>query len=222
MKTFAIALASTFLVLACGADDSDELLGGPGPTGPTKPGEEAPKPPPTCADLQTKYAGFGGTKLEAGRTDYVLGAEHTRTKPFEALRDDYKRLFGVEPASLASSGPTFGDAPAHWYIEPSPGAVSLYQSYRVAFEACLGETKTDPKWAAPPTSESAKAQCAEWQRKFWSRTPPAESIAACAKVAETDSLEEAAPGGASKDTEPRRRWAYACASVLTAGEFVMY
>lgn len=222
MKTFAIALSATLLATAC-AEEGDELLGGaPGPTGNGTAAPEPPKPPPTCADLQTTYAGFAGTKLEAGRTDYALGQERTRNKPFEALKDDYKRLFGAEPASLTSSAPTFGEAPPRWFVEPVPGAVSLYQSYRVAFEACLGETKTDPQWAVAPTTEAAKTQCAAWQRKFWSRTPPSESIAACATVAVTDSASEVVPGGATRATDPRRRWAYACASVLTAGDFVMY
>lgn len=223
-KTFSIALTVAILALACADDNADELAGAPpGNTSPT-PTDQPPGPrgPPTCAELQTSYVGIAGIKLESTRTDYEVGTEHTRNKPFEALQDDYKRLFGAEPGSLAASGPTFGQAPSRWYIEPSPNAVSLYQAYRVAFEACLVETKTDPKWAVAPTATTAKAQCAEWQRSYWSRTPPSESIAACASVAETASLVEATPGGADKPTDPRRRWAYACASVLTAGEFIMY
>ena len=42
-------------------------------------------------------------------------------------------------------------------------------------------------------------------------------------VAVNDSTMEAQPGGQpAKATDPRRRWAYACASVLTAPGFVMF
>lgn len=184
-------------------------------------GDEAP-PEPTCAEQQKGYAGFGGTKLEAGRTEYEVATERMRMKPFEALKDDYRRLLGVEPPSLTASGPTFGEAPARWYAEPAPGAVSLYQAYRIAFDACNEHTKLEAKWATAPTAASAKKECAAWQRKFWSRTPEVDEIEACAKVATTDAAFEAVAGGETRATEPRRRWAYACASVLASSDFLMY
>ena len=47
-----------------------------------------------------------------------------------------------------------------------------------------------------------------------------EEIQACVDVAVSDSLEEAVPAGGKKATDPRRRWAYSCASVLTAPGFL--
>ena len=219
-----LSVVLSLVVVACADEDAGLLRGNrtETPVGDAPVVTPVDTPAPTCADLQTKYVGFGGTALESTRTELPLGTERARMKPFRALRDDYVRLLGAEPASLATSGPTFGEAPPRWFAEPAPGAVSLYQAYRVGFDACNEVTKTDAKWAAAPTLEGAKTECAAWEKKFWNRTPTPEEIEACAKVAATDSAKESAVTGGTKDTEPRRRWAYVCASVLTSGEFVMY
>jgi hypothetical protein len=50
-------------------------------------------------------------------------------------------------------------------------------------------------------------------RTFWSRTASPDQTAACVDVAVT---------GAATVTDPRKRWAYACASVLSSAGFLTY
>jgi hypothetical protein len=56
---------------------------------------------------------------------------------------------------------------------------------------------------------------------MWSRTPTPAEIDACVKVAVTDSVTET-PATGARQTTPVRRWAYACASVLTSAGFLTY
>ena len=50
-------------------------------------------------------------------------------------------------------------------------------------------------------------------RKFWNKTPAPQEIQACVDVATT---------GAAKEPDARRKWAYACASVMTSAGFLTY
>jgi hypothetical protein len=212
-------------VISVGCDDSaDELAGGRPKKGADDPAAAGDPPPPqSCLEKQTPYKGFGGTQLEADRQNAEIGLDRTRMKPYAMLVDEYKRVLGVTPTVLGESGPTFGEPPDRWLTEPQPTAVTLYQAYRVAFEGCLTYTKTDAKYAANPTTETATAECTAMQRKFWSQTPIPAEIQACVGVAVNDSTMEQQPGGQpAKATDPRRRWAYTCASVLTAPGFVMF
>lgn len=216
------AAAATLMVVGCDGEAGElEGRGNRNPNG--DPSATEPPKPLTCIDKQTQYKGFGGIQLESDRPLAEVGLDRTRVKPYAMLVDEYKRVLGVTPSVLAESGPTFGEAPDRWLTEPSPTAVALYQAYRVAFEGCLAYTKTDAKYAAAPTTATATAECTAMERKFWSQTPIPAEIQACVTVAVTDSTMEQQPGGQpAKATDPRRRWAYACASVLTAPGFVMF
>lgn len=250
MKTLMFtALAATMVSLAaCASEDGDGLTGKPGGydngqggtngdgtgtgDGTTPGGEDgtATSPAAQCTDLNRKYAGLGGEELTATRVDEFAGLNRNRVKPFSALDGEYTRVLGKTPTLLASSAASFGEAPARWSSEPQGSALTTYQSYRIAFGGCLeltGEGGADAaKYANAPDATTAGTICAEWERKFWSRTPEAGEIEACKQVAVTDSAKElpigAAPGSALQDTAPRRRWAYTCAAVLTAAGFSTY
>ncbi len=197
-----------------GTGGDDQADAGPG-GGDTK--------PKTCTDLQTSYTGFGNSKLEVGRKDAPIGTDRFRMKPYSMLTDEYKRVLATTPTVLGESGPTFGQPPDRWYVEPKPGAVALYQAYRVAFEGCLTYTGTDAKYKVAPDATAAQAECTAMETKFWSRTPTPDEVQACVDVAVTDSTMELVPGGTStKPTDPQRRWSYACASVMTAPGFLSY
>jgi hypothetical protein len=122
-------------------------------------------------------------------------------------------VLGNTPASLAGAATTFGQPPARWYEEPVAGAVSLQTALAIAFDGCLTYTATDAQYGSAPTAATASAVCADMARKFWSRTPASGDIQACVDVAVT---------GTASETNARRRWAYACASVLTAAGFLTY
>jgi hypothetical protein len=50
-------------------------------------------------------------------------------------------------------------------------------------------------------------------RKFWSRAPSDDEVKACTDVALTDTASE---------PDAKRRWAYTCASLLSASGFLTY
>lgn len=188
----------------------------------------------TCQGRQVVYTGFTGRdgqpeSLVAGREEQPIGMDRARLKPFSALLEDYHRVLGLDWKNdnkqfitvLFGSGATFGEPPARWYSEPAAGAVAFYQGYRAAFEGCGLMLAKDAKYKTAPTEESAAAECATMERKFWSRTPTPEEINECVKVAMVDSLKETTPTGTT-DTVPMRRWTYACASVMTSAGFISY
>jgi hypothetical protein len=198
--------------VGCG-DAESELLprndSNPTPTDIT--GGEDPNDPSQCKSRE--YVGFENGKLHGGRVVAALGTDRQRIKPFGALSTDYTRVLGNTPASLAGSGATFGQAPARWFEEPQSNAVALQTAYNIAFDGCLTYTQAPAEFGAAPTQQTAEANCGAMARKFWSKTPSPQEIQACADVAVT---------GSASETQPRRRWAYACASVLTASGFLTY
>lgn len=223
MKTIQSLLVSSAMVFAlysAGCSDAVSTLEDVPPGA-----EEVPEqlPPSTCLTRQKTYKGLGGIDLAAKRLETPVGQERFRLKPYESLSDDYLRIVGVVPSVLAESGPTFGAPAARWYAEPKPEAVTLYQAYRIGFEACLMLTAKDAKYDVAPTAETAAAECATIERKYWSRTPSPKEIQACVDVAVTDSQQETKPGGGGMVPTPnRRRWAYSCASVLASPDFIAF
>ena len=187
---------------------------------------------PSCTIVGLAHIGLGGEDL-AAQADGPLGADRARAKPYSALLTEYGRVLGPEnaPASIANTGPTFGVPADRWYLEPIASAVFVDTAFDVAFEGCLkmtgdiGGGSADPKYATAPTKTTAGAVCAEWIRRFWSRTGSPDQIDACVSVA-TDGTSETY-GRPSVDETTRattspRRWAYACASVLTATGFLTF
>ena len=191
---------------------------GPAPPAPTSPppdGSDAmpPSGPTTCLSVQKSYLGFGAVKLEAGRVDEAVGLNRRRVKPYSALVGEYARVLGESPQLLSSAGATLGQSVDRFATEPTASASSIFMSYRIAFEGCLTYAESDAKYADAPTSSSAATECAAMTRKFWSRTATSDEIATCTTVATADTTAE---------TDPRRRWAYTCAAVLSAADFLTY
>jgi len=211
------ALAVTLLASACGGDP-DELngrKGAPDPNGATPPGTDTPGQDPNDPALckSKEYAGFDNRLLHNDRVAAQIGVDRGRLKPFGALQTEYARVLGAAPASLQGAGPTFGQVPKNWFEEPQANAVALQTAYNIAFDGCLTFTGTAPEFAAAPDAMNAPAQCGAMARKFWSKTPAPQEIQACVDVAVT---------GAAKEPNARRKWAYACASVLSSAGFLSY
>ena len=118
---------------------------------------------------------------------------------------------GFPPTSPTAN--TFAIIPARWFIEPEASAVTVYTSFRIAFQGCLTATATPARYATLPSNTTAETECGTWARKFWSRTATQPELDACVKVAMVDTTTE---------TDPKRRWAYACASVMTAAGFTTF
>jgi hypothetical protein len=187
---------------------------------------------PSCTAVGLPHIGLGGEDL-AAKADGALGGDRARAKPFTALLTEYGRVLGSQnaPSSINAAGPTFGVPADRWYLEPIASAVFVNTAFDVAFEGCLKMTgdlaggSGDAKYAAAPTAATAGVECADWVRRFWSRAPTPDQIDACVSVA-TDATSETygRPGvdETTRATAPRRRWAYACASVLTATGFLTF
>lgn len=170
-----------------------------------------PLDPATC-DQGYTYQGFGGIRLEVGRDDEKVGFDRDRVKPLTALRGEYARVLGSTPALLDSLSNTFGAAPPRWYLEPESNAVALFSSMRVAFVGCLNVTAT-ANFDAVPDAVNARTRCADFAHTFWSRAAEPEELDSCVLLVTTKTAGE---------TQPRRKWAYACASVLSSASFLTY
>jgi hypothetical protein len=169
---------------------------------------------PVCrATTGRTYKGFGDTELAAGRAEVLPGTDRYRVKPIMALSGDLSRVIGSVPPSLAANRGSFSEPPERWYEEPKASAVTIYTTYRIAYEAGLIYAESSPELSSPPTEQSAASACASFARLAWQQEPTAAQIDSCKKVALVDTAGE---------SDVKARWAYALASILTATEFVSY
>ena len=161
-----------------------------------------------------RYRGFGNTDLVAGRvTEVPIDMDRFRLKPLSVLSADFNRIFGSVPSSLERNRTTFIHASDRWYIEPKASGVTIFSTYRIAYEGSLAFAATNPMTAAAPSEESATEVCSTFAEMAWNQAASEAQIDACRKVAVIDTA-----------TEPdvKARWAYAFAAILTATEFVAY
>ncbi len=215
MRTTIVIAVAVFAALSgCEAEmqTQGELTGAPSDVLAGADATRAPVPEGLSCDPGRRYAGFAGADLTADRGEDGLGRERARLKPFSALQSEFPRVLGNTPVGLTGAESTWGAVPARWYAEGSASAISLYASYRIAFQGCL--TAVQPaKYATAPDALTAETECRAWARRFWSRAPMQPEVDTCVKVATVD---------AARDANPRRRWAYACAAVLTASDFLTF
>ena len=187
---------------------------------------------PVCTVLGKPHIGLGGVDV-ASSTDGPASGDRARTKPYSALVTEYARVLGGEnaPALIGSTGPTFGVAADRWYLEPTASAVFIDTAFEVAFEGCLRKTgeipggSAEPKYAVAPMPATARDACTYWTRVFWSHDPTPPQLDACVAAVLDPSSETYGRPGVDEVTHPmtaKRRWAYACASVLTATGFLTY
>lgn len=159
------------------------------------------------------YKSFDGAKLEAERPNEGTGVNRARVKPYQVLAAEYQRVLGTTPESIKTAGASFNAAPARWYGETSYSGVTMNTAFNIAFEGCLTFTAANANMKSAPTTDSAKAECTSFMRKAWSRTPAPEEVDACTDLA-VNKL--------STETEPTRRWAYVCASILSSTQFLTF
>lgn len=205
------ALASFALLAGCSSpaylDLGDDGLG--------TEGDDVGGNPLECNSREERraYVGFGETELTSDRVNEAHNLNRARVKPYAVLAGEFKRALGATPSSLAGAASTFGEAKARWLEEPRSGALELDALFRVSFQGCLDVTAEGNLYAAMPDEVSAEKNCGEFIRKFWSQDATAEALEACTTYATT---------ALAKEKEPRRRWAYVCASVLTSAPFLSY
>jgi len=214
-----LATSLSIGALACGDDPTalnDNVVPGGG-NGENDGGPDQNVLVCTQAPVGRSYIGFGGTedKLEASRISEGTGINRARVKPVVAIAGEYERALGkgaVSGTSIFAAIPAIGIADARWFEEPALNAISTATLFNLAFEGCLQYTATDAAFAAAPTAESGTSQCTTMQRRFWQRDARPEEISACSSYSTSLSAEK----------EPRRQWAYVCASILTSAGFLSY
>jgi hypothetical protein len=201
VKRFLAAAASVFAFVACQAgdefDDSDQNVEGSALV--------CTSPP-----IPRSYVGFDQNKLEQKRPDEAVDLNRARFKPFSVMADEYKRVLGVVPKSLAPAREAFGDAPERWYAEPTHSGVSLTTIFNVGLDGC---TATVAERTKAPTAETATAFCKDLMEKAYSEDPTAEQVAVCVDLATTK---------LASVTDVRSRWAQVCASILSSTPFLTY
>jgi hypothetical protein len=175
-------------------------------------GDDDPDPPPPVCEPTRSYAGFGGP-LETDRPVLEAGADRLRAKPFAVLAAEYDRSLGLAGFSTQAYAATFGRPPARWFTEPDASANTIYAAFALAYEACSQHTATPPEYATVPAPEPAAAACRTFARAAWMRDATDDEVTACATYA----VDQTNPAD-----DPRVRWAYACAAVLTATGFLTY
>lgn len=167
--------------------------------------------PVTCDQART-YQGFGGP-LEADRLAIAAGSDRMRVKPYGALAAEYNRALGITDFTTNQYASTFGRAPARWYTEPQASANTLYAAFALAYDGCSQKTATGADFAQAPTATIADRLCRDFARAAWQREADDVEAAACASFA----LDKTNPAD-----DPRVRWAYTCAAVLSASHFLAY
>lgn len=214
MNTLVSGAVLLVLIAGCGGPEDDpntrHNVAVDPPVDPNKPVD---KPAPQCSVTGKVWTGFAGTNLVEKRDPGAIGADRARIKPYSALASEYERTIGTVPASLGQAEASFGAAPDRFDAEPQSNAIALYSAFRVAFDGCLTFTATAPDYAAAPANATSSSICTTLARKFWSRAPDANELQSCTQVAMVDSAME---------TDPRRRWAYACATLLSSSGFLTY
>jgi hypothetical protein len=204
---------------AC-SDDPGMLINhaGPGAGGSADPSAGDPNTAPaelacTAKPQGRSYVLFDGSKLEDSRVNENVGVNRARVKPFEVLKGEYQRVLGASPPSLAGAAGSFDAPPARWYAEARHSGVSLNAIFDLSFEGCAAFTKTAPDYAALPTPATAEAVCGALIQKAWSHAASPDELSSCASLA-TQKL--------TAEPDPRKRWTYVCASVLSASQFLTF
>lgn len=199
--------ATVSALLAVSACTGDITSGGGDDTGG---GDDEP---PVVCETGRNYVGFDGNAIELTRATLPAGADRLRIKPFGALATEYARVLGLATFDTSAFAATFGRPPPRWFTEPAASANTVYGAFALAFSACTQHTAAGAAYAAAPTTESADLTCRELANRAWNRKPSDAEVDACT----TFTLTQTDPAD-----DPRRRWAYSCAAVLSASGFLAY
>ena len=202
MRRFQLIASSLVLAAACTGDISS-----------TGDDDGSGSDEPVTCEQERSYTGFGGNKLESDRPTIDPGSDRLRLKPFGALGTEYARALGLATLNTAAYAATFGRPPARWYQEPAASANTIYAAFALAFDGCLQHTATDAAYAAAPTPQTAATVCRDLAARAWHREATDDEVTACATYAATQT---------DPAHEPRKRWSYACAAVLSASGFLAY
>lgn len=159
------------------------------------------------------HPALDGHLLDADRLELTAQTDRLRVKAYSSLPGEYARVFGVTtaPASIRAQDALFDTAPARWFAEQELSAMTLFRTYIAAYQACVTLVTGPAAYMTAPTASTANAQCAAWQRRFWSATPSAAQTAACASFAVSADNDGATP---------QQKWAATCATTIASLGFL--
>jgi hypothetical protein len=206
------------VVAACSSTDDDVLLDGPAadPTGDPAKGDVTLE----CRTdkVGREYKTFDGSSLVQSRATKALGVDRARVKPLPILYGDIERVLGKMPAPVATSflaaAPSFDLPPVRWFEETKATGIGISTYYELTFGAALAHIDANAaSYAALPTADTAKKVCDEMAHTAWRRRPAAAEVDRCSELATTK---------LAKETNPKKRWAYVIASVLSTADFLSY
>lgn len=196
------------------AGDSAGTAGGSGSDGDgdAGEGETGSEPSFMCTEEFTEYVGMNGTDLASSRLDLEPGTNRARMLPFKRLREKYKRVLDVIPGFTGYQDISFYEPVIRWFVEPEINAINVLISFRSGYQGCRAYLSGE-EFGIAPTPATAEEQCIAWQRRFWSVEPTSEQTASCVSVLLHP-----------QNTDPvvKNRWAYGCASVISATQFLTY
>jgi hypothetical protein len=168
---------------------------------------------PTVCEQARAYTGLGGDDMTVDRPKIAVGTDRMRMKPYAALAAEYNRALGLTDVNTAPYAGTFGKSPPRWYEEPAASAATVYAAFALAYSACSRKTAAGGTFAMAPGPALADQICRDFTRAAWRRDATADEISACSTFALTQT---------KASDPPAKRWAYTCASVLTASDFLSY
>ncbi len=208
MRTSSIFVLLSGIGFAACDGDPTNLLGG------REPSASGEGLPPEALECTAKpegrsYVNFDGARLEEKRINENVGINRARQKPYAVLAGEYQRVLGTVPPRLAGAAGSFDAPEARWYAEAAYSGVSLNAFFDLSFDACRASVKE----TAMPTPETAAAFCSALIRKAWNRTATPANVEACVDLAMNKLATE---------PDPKRRWAYTCASILSSSNFLTF
>lgn len=167
--------------------------------------------PVLCEDQGQRYQGFGDTSIPADRLPGYEGYDLKRLKPYSALEAEFRRALGTVPTELSKSATVFGAPPERWHTEAFFTAVSLYDFFRLSFDACEQHLATNPPGSLEHVA--VRDRCAAWADALFERTGTEAEVALCTDAIETVAEDEA---------DPTKRWAYGCAALASSPGFLSF
>ena len=176
-------------------------------------GSGSSEPEPVVCVAARTYTNLGGQPLDADRPTIEPGSDRLRIKPYAALANEYKAVLGLATFDTSAYAPTFGRPPARWFGEPQASANTIYAAFALAYDGCTQKMATDAQYAAAPSTMAAEVICNDLIRRAWHREPLADETSTCVDFAVNQT---------KASDEPRKRWAYTCAAVLSSSGFLTY
>ena len=138
------------------------------------------------------------------------GFNTRRIKSYNAIVEEFKRVFGQVPEPLRDARSAFPSAPQYWYKADQLSAVTLNILINAAVLSCQSQQEQMPHLQAEPVRE----KCNEWANRMWLRDGTSEELESCVHTAME--VTKSMSGG------ERARLEFTCASMMLSMPVLTY